>query len=800
MTARSAMSDVETRQIIRPQDSPRSIHALVEGVQIEPHGYSGLDGRPAGAVRRALEPTFPGAFWLKDARPDQHVGFVADVVVPADGTYRLAVQASGAFRLRIDAETIVHGPLRYAPALPEYHEQQIDLPAGRHRFALHAQAELLTTRMSAALPPFGWVRLIASDDVEVPLVWRGRELEEYHATGLRVSPLLGWVEWQAVPFTGAWWDDDLHAGWSEPTVVDLSVLGSEATRADIALPAWRSRPLTPHASGTYRDTYVGYEFDDIATQFLLADDNPDPLDDLDGQWFRYDLGRVRVGSVALKVASSARAEVTVGFAERLTPDGRPSPVVALSAGPTRMLQHFTVDSGETTIEPLQSLGGRYVEVRVRGGLDCEVTDARFIERDFLGVPTGRFESGDPLLDRIWMTGLETLRATAEDSLIDSVRERGEWVGDVVSSALHLLSAGWGDVRLVRRALLHSAAGARDDGLVSGCGPGEVLYLGTYAAQWVTACINVARVEGDLSILRELEESAKANIGALLACVDVDGKHHLPWSFVDWGYGVPKDQPNLAVIAHVHQAVRSWRRWLELLDKPEQAARYAAEEERLAQVLTRWMVNPANPYHSWTLGVHSGIVDPEGAAQYIQEHVSRAFPFDSKAARLRDGTQVRPGAATPYFTNYSFPILLDTGRGQEVADMWRTGWGWMLDRGATTWWEVFDERWSQCHYWGGAPTWQMSRWGLGLHLDIDDRGPVADLRVNDLGRERISGLANLAGAATAEVEWEKAGDEFIRYRVNLSDAARVRVRGEIHELSRGGHEFELRRQGGGALYR
>ncbi|GAA3638228.1 hypothetical protein GCM10022200_22040 [Microbacterium awajiense] len=795
------MSGVGTVGSVRPQESPRSAHRLVESVQIEPHGWSGLDGRPAGDVRRQLEPTFPGAFWLATkARPDQHAGFVADVVVDRGGSYRLAVQASGAFRLRIDAETLVHGPLRYAPALPEYHEQRIDLPAGRHRLALHAQGELLTTRMSAAVPPFAWVRLVDDEERVLPLEWRGRELDEYHATGLRVSPLLGWVEWQAAPFTGAWWDDDLHAGWTATTPVDLSVLGRRATCADIALPSWPSRQLTPHASGVYRDTYVGYEFDDIGTQFLLADDDPDPTDDLDGRWFRYDLGRVRVGSVALKVRTTAKAEVTVGFAERLTPDGRPSPVVALSAGPTRMLQHFTINAGETVIEPLQSLGGRYVEVRVRGDLDSVVTDARFVERDFLGPPTGRFESGDPLLDRVWATGLDTLRATAEDSLIDSVRERGEWVGDVVSSALHLLSAGWGDVRLVRRALLHSAAGARDDGLVSGCGPGEVLYLGTYAAQWVTACVNVAQVEGDLALLRELEESARANVRALLASIDADGGHRLPWSFVDWGYGVPQDQPNLAVLAHVHHAVRAWRRWLDLIGKGEEAQEYAADEQRLARVLATWMIDPANPYHSWTLGVHSGIVDAEGAARFIQEHVARAFPFDRTADRLRDPSQVRPGAVTPYFTNYSFPILLDTGRGAEVADMWRAGWGWMLDRGATTWWEVFDERWSQCHYWGGAPTWQMSRWGLGLHLDIDEEGPVADLRVNDLGRDRVAGRAHLAGACTAEVEWERSGSESIRYRLDLSDSARVRIRGVARDLARGGHEFMLSRQGATSLYR
>ncbi|MFP3822224.1 hypothetical protein SB658_26385, partial [Bacillus sp. SIMBA_008] len=69
--------------------------------------------------------------------------------------------------------------------------------------------------------------------------------------------------------------------------------------------------------------------------------------------------------------------------------------------------------------------------------------------------------------------------------------------------------------------------------------------------------------------------------------------------------------------------------------------------------------------------------------------------------------------TPYFTNYSIPVLLDAGLGETVRNLWREGWGWMLTSGATTWWEVFDDRWSRCHAWSGAPTWQLSRFTLGL---------------------------------------------------------------------------------------
>jgi hypothetical protein len=79
-----------------------------------------------------------------------------------------------------------------------------------------------------------------------------------------------------------------------------------------------------------------------------------------------------------------------------------------------------------------------------------------------------------------------------------------------------------------------------------------------------------------------------------------------------------------------------------------------------------------------------------------------------------------------------PVLIDSGDGISAADIWRTNWGWMLEKGATTWWEVFDDRWSHCHYWSGAPTWQLSRYGLGLHPQLDSGGSSVILRVSDFG--------------------------------------------------------------------
>jgi alpha-L-rhamnosidase len=57
-------------------------------------------------------------------------------------------------------------------------------------------------------------------------------------------------------------------------------------------------------------------------------------------------------------------------------------------------------------------------------------------------------------------------------------------------------------------------------------------------------------------------------------------------------------------------------------------------------------------------------------------------------------------------------------------------------------EVFDTRWSHCHPWAGCPTWQMSRYLLGLHPRLD-RGPGQfDFRLEPGSLARASTEASL----------------------------------------------------------
>lgn len=738
------------------------------------HGIAGQHGRPAAPLdvprdQRVLET----AFWISEPSRavDLHVGFRARFQTTAAEDLRLVVQSSSVFRVWLDGELIVHGPLRFAPSLPELHTNIVPVLPGEHSVCVEAHDEGIMTRTTAPIPPFV-IASVSDSTGPLELDWRARELDYYGRTGLRVSPLLGWmethdepaVEWRALP------DSDPSWRSAVPAREALSILGAP-TESVMTLPSWPLTPLRETARGTYLDTFAGYDLDDPAAQFLLADDEPPTGSPIDGYWFRYDLDHVRLGSVELTLELEQPGNVIICYAERLTPDDRPSPIVPLSLGPTRMIQQYAVPAGVSVISPLQSLGARYVEVRVRTDGDVRVREADFRERDYLGEPTGSFESDDALLNSIWSTGIRTLRSSTEDAVVDSLRERGEWLGDVASAAHRIMQAGWNDTSPIERALLHAAAGAREDGLVAGCGPGGLIYLGTYAAQWFGACLLFAETEGNDRLLRALVAAARANITAIVRLVHDDGTTSLPWGFVDWGYSAPEDGPDPAVLAHVVIALRDWKRWLLQLGYVDELRTWDEQHRRISDILRSAIKESPSPYHAYTLGYHARVVSSDEALPHILARFEAGFPFDRDATRLKNPTMTEKTIVTPYFTNYSMPILLDAGYGEKVRELWRDGWGWMLSEGATTWWEIFDDRWSRCHSWSGAPTWQLTRHTLGLRRTAEPG--CFEIAVNTLGLHSVHGRVPLSGNNLAHVSWQRVGGEVL-YTIRSDEPITVSV--------------------------
>ena len=97
---------------------------------------------------------------------------------------------------------------------------------------------------------------------------------------------------------------------------------------------------------------------------------------------------------------------------------------------------------------------------------------------------------------------------------------------------------------------------------------------------------------------------------------------------------------------------------------------------------------------------------------------------------------------------------------------------MLADGRTTWIEVFDTRWSHCHQWSGCPTWQLSRYGLGLHPRFDLGAADYDFRLEPGSLPHAAGRLPHPQEGWIEVSWQREKND-IRCKVTTPKPLQLR---------------------------
>ncbi|MFY8222966.1 MAG: sulfatase-like hydrolase/transferase [Pirellulales bacterium] len=739
----------------------------------------------------AEEPRFLWTELVKQDDADRHVAF--------RGTFELDREADVEFRLLgaawfvawLDGEYFAEGPARFSAKHPEYQSHTARLPAGRHVLAVQVHHEGVDTRMLRNIPPFLHAEAMVAGR-PLAVAWKCSPIGGHQIRMRRVNPQLGWIEWCDTRLVPEWqplaYDD---SRWPAPDAVTRPLGPLAPLSSGNARTLWH--PATHVASGTLAERF-GYEADDPQARFFLRDLEPADVP-AQGLWRRYDLGRVRLMRPRFVLDLPAGAVVEFAYAEALT-RGRVAPWITLSAGASCHVDHYVARGGPQEFFPLTPRGGRFLEVHVLAA-PADVQRITFVkeevaERCYYAAPDGSFACGDDLLDRIWSVGVETHRACAEDSLTDNpTRERGQWAGDVVTTGLDIAAAAFNDLRMCRRGLVQCAQCARADGLVSGMCPGPDIYLSTYAAQWLSACVRYWELTGDRELLEQLFDAAERNVAAFEKHRSADGvADAVGWGFVDWGYVRNPGPVDIAVNLHYLAALRDMRRWCEAIGKTDRAAHYRGLGDTLAAVIDRYYAGefaaePAGEawtrigYHRAALGLRLGFFSGDREREcvaHLKRHMRDCFPNDPSAPRLSDPAANNPRLITPYFAHFVMGELFARGEADFVLDQFRTCWGWSLGDGRTTWLEVFDTRWSHCHQWAGCPTWQLSRWCLGLHprQDLGERHFVVRLEPGSLasasGRVPIPG-----GTGAVAVRWsrEKGG---IRYTVETPEPIMLHLPG------------------------
>ncbi len=727
-----------------------------------------------------------GPFWAPKGiadDADSHVAFRGTFLTSEPkGSFRIIGASS--FLVWLDGKLVHDGPARYAKEFPEYQTIPFSLPVGKHTLAVHMRNDGVTTRIISAIPPF-LSCMVSDGDTSSNVEWKCARVPGYQPRVRRISNILGWIDWCD---TSPIWPDWQKPGfddskWATPVPASPGVgLLTEAKTSPVRM---NDLPIKPIASGEFVPTY-GYEQDDPAVRFFL--DELDPKD-VPGQgvWRRYDLGRVRLGRPKFTMDLPKGAVVEFALCEELR-HGRVHPWLNLSGSASCNMDHFVARGGMQEFMPITPKGGRFLEVHVKSKQKVKFINEAFLERTYYPEPQGSFTCDDPLLNKIWKTGVETVRACSEDSFVDCpTRERGQWTGDVASVATEIAAVAWSDLSLSRRALVQAAQSARSDGLVAGVGPGDPGYLSTYSAQWVTACVHYWELSGDKSLLTELLTAARKNMAAFRAQTSMDGvSDGLGWAFVDWGYVRNEGPTDMALNLHYLMALRAIVRWEIAVGDINRADGYSGEAHALETMISSWLQDRVNRiggsgwaevgYHRASLALLAGLVPKNQIAAClvaIKSHVMDCFPNNPKGPRLSDPSVGDSQILTPYFAHFAFTALLNHGESNLVLAQYRKCWGWALGDNRTTWLEVFDTRWSHCHEWSGCPTWQLSRRVLGLNprFDLGDRVYEVNIQTGNL--KWASGDVPIPDGGNIHISWTKQG-KLLELELKTSKPIRLKI--------------------------
>ena len=711
------------------------------------------------------------------AAPDIHVGFRGTFTLDSDARVDLRLSGASWYVVWIDGEYFTEGPDRYTAAYPEYQLRSVDLKKGKHTIAVQLQYEGVVTRILHPIQPFLYLEA-AVGGKELPIDWRCQRLAGYSSQVRRINPQLGWIEWLDTRALQKDWQQPAYddSSWGKPVFVERAI--GEFAASKIA--PVKSLKIEPKliASGELAEVF-GYPGDNPGASFFLRDLSPERYPG-QGVWRRYDLGRVRLARPDLVLDLPAGAVVEIASSEFLS-DGRVAPWITLSAGDSYNMYRFIARGGEQRFFPLIPHGGRFVEVHVIAPKDSvRFVDESFVERGYYDRADGSFSSADDLLNTIWNTGIETYKACSEDALIDNpTRERGQWLGDVGIVGMEIGAVGFSDIGIVRRGLVQSAQCANPEGLVAGLCPGGESYMASYALQWVPACLNYWRLTGDRTVLDELFAAAEKNVAAFDPYLTDQGiTNDCPyWNFIDWGYVANDGGSDMALNLHYMIAVQTMTRWAAELGLEDREAYYREKAAKFSGILDRYYAQYGYDwdkigYHRTVLGMKAGLIPQQyrpAAVAFIKKHILNCFPNNPDAPRLSDPAANNPQLITPYFSHYAFPILFENGETDFVLNQYRKCWGWALGEGRTTWVEVFDTRWTHCHQWAGAPTWQLSRYALGLNPRFDRAVNSFDLTLHVGSLDRASGKIPLPSGAVVGVDWTLK-DGTVYYTVTAPDEA------------------------------
>ena len=446
----------------------------------------------------------------------------------------------------------------------------------------------------------------------------------------------------------------------------------------------------------------------------------------------FDLGQNFSGWARLRVSGPAGTEVILRYGELLTPDGAVdqsniNSLVYPQQGEVQVDRYILKGAGVEEYEPRFTYHGfQYVEVSgAPAALTLDDLEGRAVNTDF--ERAGSFTCSNAVVNR--------LQACTEWSYLSNFvgyptdcpqREKNGWTGDAhlaAEAGLYNFNAGtayW-------KWLDDLADEQREDGALPGIVPTSGWgYEWGNGPCWDSAAILIPwymyLYRGDQAILARCYPMIRRYLEYLGE--KSQGGNLLALGLGDWvpPYGRPEDYTaplTLLSSAYFYMDACTGSQIAQLLGHPEDAQRYAAWAEALAQRFNKLYYDPVSALYaggsqtSQSMALYAGLTQPEERQRAARQLVAEvrqqkgrinAGIHGAKAVLIALAENGFHAAAYHLITQPQYP-----------------GWAWWLDQGATTLWETWDGAASRNHImFGDISTW-FYKYLAGIRPDPDQPG-------------------------------------------------------------------------------
>lgn len=366
---------------------------------------------------------------------------------------------------------------------------------------------------------------------------------------------------------------------------------------------------------------------------------------------------------------------------------------------------------------------RYVmiEVLAQSSFDFRVEDITLeAVTSASGEAPALAEGTDPMIRRIYDTGLKTLSECMQTVYEDGPkRDQRLWIGDLYLESL-ANACSFGNHALTRRCLYLLAALADEDGWLHATvyeypqpEPQYNQHTMDYSLLYGVALLEYLKATGDMTTARELWPVVARQIE--IACTYLRDylydmqKQPQWWLVFDWKddldrhasvqglmtFAVERGWELAQMVGHE----RDVRDWPDLVKRMRRASRRAFYDADAGVVVSGPQRQVSYLSQVWM--ILSGTLTPKEGARAM-------------TAVLNDPTACRPGS--PYAYHYVIEALIACGMRDEAREQLLEYWGGMVERGADTFWEVYDPmddckspyRFypvnSYCHAWSCTPVY------------------------------------------------------------------------------------------------